>query len=55
MGRPAGAGVDAEFYGDDLEGDLGYAAAEGMEANRRKVIMERLEPVKARNPVFTWC
>ncbi|KAI1491365.1 phosphatidylinositol 4-kinase [Biscogniauxia mediterranea] len=40
---------------DDMEGDLGYAAAEGMEANRRKVIVERLEPVKAKNPVFTWC
>ncbi|KAL1883811.1 hypothetical protein VTK73DRAFT_8347 [Phialemonium thermophilum] len=47
-----------EFDGEDddeLEGDLGYAAAEGMEGNRRKVIVERLEPVKGRNPVFTWC
>lgn len=40
---------------DDMEGDLGYAAAEGMEGNRRKVIVERLETVKARNPVFSWC
>jgi hypothetical protein len=40
---------------DELEGDLGYAAAEGMEGNQRKVIVERLEPVKSRNPVFTWC
>jgi hypothetical protein len=40
---------------DDVEGDLGYAAAEGMEGNRRKVIVERLETVKAKNPVFTWC
>ncbi|KXJ92276.1 phosphatidylinositol 3 and 4-kinase-domain-containing protein [Microdochium bolleyi] len=40
---------------DDLEGDLGYAAAEGMDSIRRKVIVERLETVKARNPVFTWC
>ncbi|KAM7188219.1 Phosphatidylinositol 3- and 4-kinase domain containing protein [Rhypophila sp. PSN 637] len=40
---------------DELEGDLGYAAAEGMEGNQRKVIVERLEPVKTRNPVFTWC
>jgi len=40
---------------DDLEGDLGYAAAEGMDGIRRKVIVERLETVKARNPVFTWC
>ena len=43
------------YDGDDLEGDLGYAAAEGMEGNQRKVIMERLETVKSRNPVFTWC
>lgn len=44
------------FYdGDDLEGDLGYAAAEGMEGNQRKVIVERLETVKSKNPVFTWC
>ncbi|GAM84555.1 hypothetical protein ANO11243_025510 [Dothideomycetidae sp. 11243] len=40
---------------DDLEGDLGYAAAEDQEHNRRKVIVERLETVKSRNPVFTWC
>jgi len=40
---------------DELEGDLGFAAAEGMEGNRRKVIVERLEPVKTKNPVFTWC
>ncbi|KAK5651554.1 hypothetical protein OQA88_11919 [Cercophora sp. LCS_1] len=49
---------DGHYYGfmgddDELEGDLGYAAAEGMEGNRRKVIVERLEPVKTRNPVFT--
>ncbi|WEW57279.1 Phosphatidylinositol 4-kinase LSB6 [Emydomyces testavorans] len=41
--------------GDDLEGDLGYAAAEEMEGNERKVIVERLEAVKSKNPVFTWC
>ncbi|ROT38634.1 phosphatidylinositol 4-kinase LSB6 [Sodiomyces alkalinus F11] len=46
---------EANLAEDDLDGDLGYAAAEGMEGNRRKVIVERLEPVKARNPVFTWC
>ena len=40
---------------DDLEGDLGYAAAQGMEGNQRKVIVERLETVKSKNPVFTWC
>lgn len=42
-------------YDDDLEGDLGYAAAEGQMGMRRKVIVERLEPVKTSNPVFTWC
>ncbi|KAF1923286.1 uncharacterized protein M421DRAFT_9796 [Didymella exigua CBS 183.55] len=40
---------------DDDEGDLGYAANEDMEGNRKKVIVERLEMVKGRNPVFTWC
>lgn len=43
------------FGGDDLEGDLGYAAAEGMEGSERKVIVERLEAVKTKNPIFTWC
>lgn len=43
------------FGSDDLEGDLGYAVAEGMEGNQRKVIVERLEAVKSKNPVFTWC
>ncbi|CAK7200003.1 Phosphatidylinositol 4-kinase LSB6 [Sporothrix eucalyptigena] len=52
------ASLDNYFYDDreeDVEGDLGYAAAEGMENNRRRVIVERLEPVKTKNPVFTWC
>lgn len=40
---------------DDLEGDLGYSAAQGMENSRRKVIVERLETVKSKHPVFTWC
>jgi len=48
-------GYRVAFEDDELEGDLGYAAAEGMEGNRRKVIVERLEPVKSKNPVFTWC
>ncbi|PGH18346.1 hypothetical protein AJ80_04524 [Polytolypa hystricis UAMH7299] len=43
------------FGGDDLEGDLGYAAAEEMDGHERKVIVERLEAVKSSNPVFTWC
>ncbi|KUI68230.1 Phosphatidylinositol 4-kinase lsb6 [Cytospora mali] len=57
MGR-RNSNLAQQMYGyddDDVEGDLGYAAAEGMEGNQRKVIVERLEPVKARNPVFTWC
>ena len=40
---------------DDLEGDLGYAAAEGMERHQRKVIFERLDTKPSKNPVFTWC
>ena len=43
------------YDGDDLEGDLGYAAAEDMEGSQRKVIVERLETVKSKNPVFSWC
>ena len=43
------------YDNDDLEGDLGYAAAEDMEHHHRKVIVERLETVKGKNPVFTWC
>jgi phosphatidylinositol 4-kinase type 2 len=43
-----------EEYEDD-DGDLGYAANEDMEGHRKKVIVERLEMVKGRNPVFTWC
>lgn len=49
-------GSNARFYeGDDLEGDLGYAAAGNMEGSQKKVIVERLEAVKSKNPVFTWC
>ena len=40
---------------DDDAGDLGYATAQGQMGNQRKVIVERLEPVKTKNPVFTWC
>lgn len=40
---------------DDVEGDLGYSAATDMESSTRKVIVERLETVKANNPVFSWC
>ena len=40
---------------DDDEGDLGYTAAEDRESNQKKVIVERLEPVKSKTPFFTWC
>jgi phosphatidylinositol 4-kinase type 2 len=40
---------------EDDEGDLGYAANEDLEGNRKTVIVERLEQVKSKNPVFTWC
>ena len=40
---------------DDLEGDLGYSAANDMEGRSRRVIVERLETVKTKKPVFTWC
>jgi phosphatidylinositol 4-kinase type 2 len=42
-------------FDDEDEGDLGYAANEDAEGNQKKVIVERLEMVKGRNPVFTWC
>ena len=43
------------YDSDDAEGDLGYAAAQETEKHTRKVIVERLEAVKSKNPVFTWC
>ena len=49
------SGRGTVWDGDDLEGDLGYAAAQDMEGSQRKVIVERLEAVKSKNPVFTWC
>lgn len=54
--RNRGNSLSAAFFGgDDAEGDLGYAAASDMENATRKVIVERLETVKANNPVFSWC
>jgi hypothetical protein len=52
------ASIAQQLYGDgldedDIDGDLGYAAAEGMDGIHRKVIVERLEMVKAKNPVFS--
>ena len=43
------------YAGDEDEGDLGYAANEDMDSNTKRVIVERIEMVKSRNPVFTWC
>jgi phosphatidylinositol 4-kinase type 2 len=50
---------------EDEERDLGFAAAQDEEALRKKVIVEkyhdfdftdsRMEIVKSRNPVFSWC
>ena len=40
---------------DEDDGDLGYSAAREMEGNRKKVIVERLETIKGKGPVFTWC
>ncbi|CAZ80198.1 unnamed protein product [Tuber melanosporum] len=51
-----GGGPPRNVYNDDdAEGDLGYSAVGGSESAQRKVIVERLEAVKSRNPVFTWC
>ena len=41
--------------GDDEDGDLGYSAANGQRNVTRKVIVERLEVVKSKPPVFSWC
>ncbi|KAF7189114.1 Phosphatidylinositol 4-kinase lsb6 [Pseudocercospora fuligena] len=44
--------ADPNFEDD---GDLGYAATAEREGAMRKVIVERLEMVKTRAPVFKWC
>jgi phosphatidylinositol 4-kinase type 2 len=46
---------DVDDYGFDDDGDLGYAANEDNEGNRKKVIVERIEMVKGKPPVFSWC
>lgn len=54
--RRLSSGSRGSYYeSDDTEGDLGYVAATVTEKNTRKVIVERLEAVKTKNPVFTWC
>ncbi|KAF3937265.1 hypothetical protein ABW19_dt0200046 [Dactylella cylindrospora] len=53
----AGSSRRGSIFGayDEEEGDLGFSAAEGLESSHRKVIVERLEAVKSKPPVFTWC
>jgi len=46
---------DVDEYGFDDDGDLGYAANEDNEGNMKKVIVERIEMVKGKPPVFSWC
>ena len=41
--------------GEEGDGDLGFAAASGREGATRKVIVERIEVVKSKVPVFSWC
>ncbi|KAF2860496.1 hypothetical protein K470DRAFT_217088 [Piedraia hortae CBS 480.64] len=48
-------GLSFEPYNDEEDGDLGFAAANHQEGSRRKVIVERLEMVKSKKPVFTCC
>ena len=55
MSTRSGRRADIFYDGDGLEGDLGYSAAQDMERHQRKVIVERLEAVKSKPPVFTWC
>jgi phosphatidylinositol 4-kinase type 2 len=55
-GFPFGSSKGNDVEDDaELDGDLGFAAAEDQEGYRRKVIVERIEMVKGRAPVFTWC
>ncbi|BFZ59411.1 Phosphatidylinositol 4-kinase LSB6 [Saitoella coloradoensis] len=54
-GRKRGQSLTSRniFFEED-EGDLGFAAAHNEQANKT-VIVERLETVKSKPPVFTWC
>jgi phosphatidylinositol 4-kinase type 2 len=57
--RRSSFAIHRGVYGDEDdeegEGDLGFGAARDQEGSRRKVIVERLEMVKSKPPVFTWC
>ncbi|KAK0927173.1 Phosphatidylinositol 4-kinase LSB6 [Friedmanniomyces endolithicus] len=46
---------DEDEDDDDGDGDLGFAAVEGRGRRKRKVIVERIEMVGTRRPVFEWC
>ncbi|KAK5724059.1 Phosphatidylinositol 4-kinase LSB6 [Elasticomyces elasticus] len=53
--RPS-SDAGGEEDGDDGDGDLGYAAVgDGGRGQRRKVIVERIEMVRSKRPVFEWC
>jgi len=53
--RRTTAGQFGDEEADEGDGDLGFGAASEQEGSRRKVIVERLEMVKSKPPVFTWC
>jgi hypothetical protein len=55
VGRAFGSRISSWADGDDEDGDLGYSAANGQRNITRKVIVERLEVVKSKPPVFSWC
>ena len=55
VGRAFGSRISSWGDGDDEDGDLGYSAANGQRNITRKVIVERLEVVKSKPPVFSWC
>lgn len=55
VGRAFGNRISSWADGDDEDGDLGYSAASGRRNVTRKVIVERLEVVKSKPPVFSWC
>ncbi|KAF2430215.1 hypothetical protein EJ08DRAFT_679279 [Tothia fuscella] len=57
LGGRGGSG-SGNLFGDewgDEDGDLGFKANVDREGNRKRVIVERLETVKAGVPFFTWC
>ena len=55
VGRGLGSRIPSWSHEDDDDGDLGYAAASDQQNVTRKVIVERIEMVKSKPPVFSWC